>query len=568
MPQSVQGKKIGQYELLAQLTVGGMSQLFLGASTDGDGPRQLVVIKRIQPDSASDENFISMFLDEARITASFNHPSITRVLDLGEDDGRLFVAMELIAGANLNDVFDACASQQEVLPMGFSAAVIHDCATALHYAHTFRTPAGVDGSVIHRDVAQKNIMVTYDGEVKLLDFGIAKVRNAISRTKAGTVKGTAGYMSPEQVRGEVVDPRSDVFSLGIVLWEMITGRRLFSAGSEAEEMRLILTRPIEAPHDVADWIPESLSKVAMRALARKKEERFASAREFARALEIQCPELLYDDEQRMEFMHKLFTARIAATEALNEAARHPDQPALLATAVEGLEAHALAVPPSSPPGPKVSGPRRNKNAPAHTSPEEEGLLLLALEADRLGERPRRRPLPNLSMPFFVVITVLICVGLAYQIFVVERRPTRSGLQRFPGDPIEKDDDVPTTAEAKPRFELPGVDTHSKQPPQPQRADEPVATVFIPAPVLRVEKSPLEKRGARGEVTLALFPEASVFRGSEKLGSGNLMNFALPAGQHRLTVVGADGVEHSLPLIVSAGKNKPQRFRLEDLPAAK
>ncbi len=570
MAASIRGERMGRYELLAQLTSGGMSELFLGATTEPNGVRQLVVIKRIVPGSASDENFISMFLDEARITASFTHSSIAQVLDLGKSEGGLYVAMELISGANLNDVFDACAAHQKVLPLGFSASVVHDCALALHYAHTFRTFAGDDGSVIHRDVAQKNIMVTYEGEVKLLDFGIAKVRNALSRTRAGTVKGTAGYMSPEQVRGEPLDGRSDVFSLGIVLWEMITGRRLFSAGTESDEMRLILKGPIQVPHEFAEWIPRSLSQVTMKALARAPDDRYASAREMSGALESRCSDVLYDADQRHEFMHGLFTERVAAMKTLFEAAQTPDQPHLLDAALLGLEQHRLALTPSasSPPRPargaapheKPSSPRRKKKDD-DTSRVDELLLLKALEADRVAQT--QKPLRTLTMPFVLAVVALLCAGLAFRVFIVETRPTKSGLQRFAGDPVEEEPAEPPAAE--PQFTVPGVTPVAVAPPKAEPVSTP--TLVMPAPVLKIER-PAERppRGGQGDVTLAIFPEASVFRGNERLGSGNLISFALPAGTHQLTVVGADGVHHSLPLLVAAGKNKPQRFRLEDLPA--
>ena len=511
---SIRGEKIGRYELLAPLNAGGMSQVFLGATTAADGKRELVVIKRLLPDSATDEHFIAMFLDEARITAGFNHSSIARVIDLGSDGGSLYVAMELISGANLNDVFDTCASKQEVLPLGFTASVAHDCALALHYAHTFRDATGADGSVIHRDVAQKNIMVTYEGEVKLLDFGIAKARNALSRTRAGTVKGTAGYMSPEQVRGETVDARSDVFSLGVVLWEMTTGRRLFAAPTEIDEMKLILSGPIVPPHQVAQWIPASLSEVTMAALARSRDERYSSARELARALSTRCEDLLFDSAGRREFMHRLFERRIETTAALFEAAGQPAQPELLEAALAALEHES---PPLPAPAPKSSGPRRKKKEPANqedTSQVNERLLLLALEADRLGEKPRRAML-SLTTPFVVAVTVLLCVMVAYKLFVVDRRPTRSGLQRYQGDPIEDEQEAKAPigavgASGPPSFEphgVPGVDTGETL----VGASSP--SLVLPPPSVKSEKAPR----AQGEVTLAIFPEASVFRGAEKLG---------------------------------------------------
>src|SRR4051812_26219417 len=270
------GMKIGKYEILTQLTSGGMAELFLGYTAGPGGFRKYVVVKRILPDAKDNDQFVKMFLDEARITAAFNHPNIGQVFDLGEDGAGLFLAMEFIAGQNLNQVTAACAKQRAVLPLGLSASVVHDLALALHYAHTFTDPAGKPFPVIHRDVAQKNVMVTYNGVVKLLDFGIAKARGSLGRTNVGTVKGTTGYMSPEQVRGEELDGRSDVFGLGVVLWEMCTGRRLFSGETEIEEMKLILSQPIPRPTELVDVIPEALSDIVLRSLARERADRFPS----------------------------------------------------------------------------------------------------------------------------------------------------------------------------------------------------------------------------------------------------------------------------------------------------
>lgn len=485
-----------------------MSQLFLAASRTPRSRLKYVVIKRILADAASDEQFISMFLDEARITASLWHSGISRVLDLGQDSKGLYVAMEFIAGANLNEVFDACALKQEVLPLGFSASVVHDCALALHYAHTLRDAEGLDGSVIHRDVAQKNIMVTYEGQVKLLDFGIAKARNTLSRTKTGTVKGTAGYMSPEQVRGELVDARSDVFSLGIVLWEMITGTRLFAASSAIDEMKLILSGPIALPHEFAGWVPPSLSRVTMRALERASQDRYGSAKEFADAIATECSELLHDCAQRQRFMQSLFADRFAATQALFEAAARPDEPGLVDAAVLSLEQHSQA--------PQGSTTRQMPRV-------ETTAFIVKPRSDRSTRKLKA-----------LVVTLVVCSvgGLAFKALSFERapnsRPVDSAANVHPG--------------------LPGVDSAWSRAIQP------------------VEKIEETNQRARGEITIAIFPEASVFRGAEKLGSGHWLTFSLPPGRHSLIAVGADGVRHRLTLSVLAGRNKPQRFRLDELPA--
>ena len=314
------GTTVGKYELLTQLSTGGMAELFLGFTPGPGGFRKYVVVKRILPEARDNEQFVKMFLDEARITAAFSHPNIGQVFDLGDDQDGLYLAMEFIGGQNLNQVTNGCARARAVMPLGFSASVVHDCALALHYAHTFKDPTGKDYPVIHRDVAQKNIMVTYEGLVKLLDFGIAKARGTLGKTHAGAVKGAAGYMSPEQVRGEPLDGRSDVFSLGVVLYEMITGRRLFSGNTETDEMRMILEAPIQRPSELLNVIPEELSDVAMKALARNKAERFASAKEMSRALSSTCAHLLFDQEQRAVFMRELFEDKMLATQQLLESA--------------------------------------------------------------------------------------------------------------------------------------------------------------------------------------------------------------------------------------------------------
>ncbi len=536
MPAGFLGEKVGRYELLAQLTAGGMSQLFLGATTGPGGFRKYVVIKRILPDSASDENFVSMFLDEARITASFSHPNIAHVFELGEDHGGFYVAMEFISGANLNDVFDACALKQRVLPLGFSASALHDCALALHYAHTFRTAAGDDAGVIHRDVAQKNIMVTYDGQVKLLDFGVAKARNALASTKAGTVKGTAGYMSPEQVRGGPLDGRSDVFSLGIVLWEMTTGRRLFSANTEVEEMRLILSGPIQSSRECAEWIPEPLEAVTMRALARDRDDRYPNAKEFARALSSECGDLLFDVDARSAFMRELFTERVEATRSLFEAADQPKRPELLREALQGLEDLGLAVAADAP-------PRKRRKGLVDPGAANDEAIDRALKVDRQARR-RKRAVTQLVFAGALTVTGALAVAVAAKHFAT--RPPAAALPA----PVPE----PTLADSEPA--LPGVPRLQAF----EKNDDSVDPAPAPAPKQNT------KRSGSGDVTLALFPEASVFRGTEKLGAGHLVSFALPAGTHRLTVVGADGVRRVLPLTVQSGKNKPQRFRLEDLPS--
>ena len=317
---------MGKYELLAQLTVGGMSEVFVAFTSGPGGFLKHVVLKRILPEVRSQEHFVQMFMDEARITAGLNHANIGQVFDLGEDDeGSLFLSMEFIPGQNLNQIYRAALKKgMRGLPVGLSCAVVRDVCRALHYAHTFTDPSGEPAPVIHRDVAQKNIMVTYDGVTKLVDFGIAKARSSMGRTQVGTVKGTTGYMSPEQVRGEELDGRSDVFCAGVVLYELLTGHRLFSARTEYEEMVACLQSPIVPPQErVPSLVSRELNDVVMKALERDRNRRFASGREMARAIEAAVGSTLYDAEQTGGLMKQLFASKVEATRALLDSAGEP-----------------------------------------------------------------------------------------------------------------------------------------------------------------------------------------------------------------------------------------------------
>ncbi|HLL52070.1 MAG TPA: serine/threonine-protein kinase [Myxococcaceae bacterium] len=304
--------------MLCRLSSGGMSEIFLAFQRGLAGFHKVVVLKQILPDIQGEEEIVRMFLDEAKITAAFNHPHIAQVFDLDVQDDELFLAMEFVPGATLIEVARACRLADEPIPLGFSLTTLRDTALALHYAHTFKDPLGRSRQVIHRDVAEKNIMVTYDGVTKLLDFGIAKAQGRESRTAAGKVKGTSGYMSPEQIMGEMLDPRSDVFSLGVVLHECFTGMRLFYGKDAEEGMKAALENKPPPPSRLNPEVGPELDAVVMRALARDRKDRFSSALELARALERAGQGRMWLPEQCGELMLRHFSDRRDQTRKLLE----------------------------------------------------------------------------------------------------------------------------------------------------------------------------------------------------------------------------------------------------------
>jgi hypothetical protein len=279
-----------------------------------------VVLKTILPDIVGEEDFVRMFLDEARTTAGFNHPHIAHVYELDTSEDVLFMAMEFVQGCTLVEMARACRQAREPIPIGMTLAAVRDTALALHYAHTFVDPRGRRQVVIHRDVAEKNIMVTYEGVTKLLDFGIAKALGKAGRTSAGMVKGTSGYMSPEQIRGEPLDGRSDLFSLGVVLHECLTGLRLFHGKNAEEGMLAALKGEVAPPSRWNALVPPEVDAVVLRALSRDRDARFGTALEMGRAIERAAPGALWHPEQSGEQVLRHFADRRAETRRVLEAA--------------------------------------------------------------------------------------------------------------------------------------------------------------------------------------------------------------------------------------------------------
>ena len=265
------GQRLGRYQLIRRLAVGGMAEIYL-ARLPGvgiEGFEKLVVLKRILPQHALDPELLRMFLDEARLSATLTHPHVTEVYDVGTDGEAPFFAMEYVLGANLRQLMQAHAKEQAgPLPLEHAIGIVAAAAAGLHYAHEKRGPGGEPLHIVHRDVSPSNVLVSYDGAVKVSDFGIAKWAHQRTQTQEGALKGKFGYMSPEQCRGKPLDARSDVFALGTILYELTTGEPPFSAASDFEILNKIVGGPPEPPRWTGGRVyPAALSAIVMRALA-------------------------------------------------------------------------------------------------------------------------------------------------------------------------------------------------------------------------------------------------------------------------------------------------------------
>lgn len=278
-------RTLGRYTLERKLATGGMAEIWVGHRAGPAGFKKDVVLKRILPHLAEDPKFVEMFLDEARLAAALSHPNIAQIFELGEADGDYFIAMEFVEGHDLQAILERAAEVGSRVPPSIAARIVADACTALDYAHNFRDREGRHARLVHRDVSPQNILVSRDGIVKLVDFGVAKAATSTHKTQTGAVKGKLSYMSPEQISGQSVDARSDIFSLGIVLYEAVTGRRPFGHESELLAITAILNEHPARPCEITGDLPTELEAIILQALEKSPADRFQSAAEMHAALE-------------------------------------------------------------------------------------------------------------------------------------------------------------------------------------------------------------------------------------------------------------------------------------------
>ncbi|AFE09336.1 serine/threonine protein kinase [Corallococcus coralloides DSM 2259] len=301
----------GKYQLLKKLATGGMAEVWLARQTGIEGFQKELVVKRILPHLAEDREFVEMFKNEALIAARFNHPNIAQVYEFGEANGTYYIAMEFIHGEDLGRVMRKASGMNQWIARPLAIRIVASACEGLYYAHSRNDDRGQPLNVVHRDISPQNILISFDGSVKLVDFGIAKAADQASMTKSGAIKGKFAYMAPEQAAGKHLDRRADIFAIGLVLYEMLTGHRPLKKDSELATLQAAMECAIPSPSEVAD-VPRDMDHVVMRALAKSADDRYDNAREFQTALE----ELLVNERwlvtsgQISELMKTLFAERL------------------------------------------------------------------------------------------------------------------------------------------------------------------------------------------------------------------------------------------------------------------
>lgn len=309
---------MGVYKVGARIGRGGMAEVFLAIQEGLGGFEKLVVIKRIRDHLCLNEEFVQMFLDEARLAANLQHPNVVQIHDIGQDENGYFIVMEYLQGETVSFVLGALGDQGNTMPTRLVCRIGSCIAAGLHHAHTATSPLGEPQPIVHRDVTPSNIIVCYNGVPKILDFGVAKVAPQFHETATGTIKGKAPYLAPEQVQEKAVDARTDVFQMGIVLHEMLTGKRLFQGETVHEVMSAVMRAPIPAPSTLNFEVPPLVDQIVLQCLERDPEQRPASADVVRRQLDEAMRELggTVSDSDVGEWMRAGFEQRFEQRQLL------------------------------------------------------------------------------------------------------------------------------------------------------------------------------------------------------------------------------------------------------------
>jgi serine/threonine-protein kinase len=441
---------LGKYRLIAELGHGGMADVYLAVAHGPAGFNKLMVVKQIRPQFADDPEFLSMFLDEARLAARLSHPNVVQTNEVGEDQGRYFMAMEYLEGQPLNRVIHRVSKVEGQLPLGMYLRILVDVLAGLHHAHELCDYDETPLEVVHRDVTPHNVFVTYDGMVKIVDFGIAKALSSSAETRAGVLKGKVAYMAPEQMRGERVDRRADVYSVGVMLWEAATGRRLWKGKPDVAILQEVMSGRAPSPSSVNPSVPPRLEAICNRALSPNREDRYATAAELATDIEALLEDrnervtlrdvgklvsgVFYQDRARMRAIveEQLKSAQHLVTDewrAVN-IPRIPDPPTVSSDPSRGLEAARIS---GTPPPVSGSDPRSisgmSEGTPV-TGPTHSSSLVVTGLASQSGAEPRRR------LRLFAVSGTVALATAALGVWLIARSSNSSEEPAAVASPVE------------------------------------------------------------------------------------------------------------------------------------
>ncbi|MBL8622681.1 MAG: serine/threonine protein kinase [Myxococcales bacterium] len=531
------GMRLGRYEIVRHLATGGMAEIYLArASGIGDFERY-VVIKVIAGERRGNAQFVRMFLDEARLAAGLHHASIAQVYEVGEDGGEFYYAMEYVHGDTVRSLLDECSRAQVRIPLEVAIAVAIGAASGLHHAHERESADGRPLDIVHRDVSPSNVMVGYDGAVKVLDFGIARASERATETESGVVKGKYAYMAPEQCRAQPVDRRADVFALGIVLYELATQHRAFKADSDFETMSRIVNGEITPPTMLVPGFPPALEAIVLRAMAPAPARRYQTAAELGDALEAfaESHGLAISQRAVERFMQSVYGARPEPWRAAGAAARSGGGTPRPGPALP-LPAPAGSQPSGSAAGLRTPGPNPPPAAaltpsPVASLPRTDSLVAPAVTLTPAPEPARR----SLARPVAVGLGLVAAGVLAAVLASGGGGPSASGTAstRVAGAGAPSSPTPTAPASPAPASPAAPLATATAAPTAPPAAPAtPPAPVEAPAAPRAVAAPP-----AAATVTIHLEstpPGAAVYVGKARRGATPL-DLTVPRGDRPLAV---------------------------------
>jgi serine/threonine-protein kinase len=566
----------GKYQPFATLGEGGMAQVFLAVARGPMGFNKLVVLKRMRSQLAQDAGLVTMFLDEARLAARLGHPNVVHTYEVGEQAGLFFIAMEYLEGQPLNRVLAEARRQGRAVDPGVWVRIVCDALAGLHYAHELKDYDGSPLRVVHRDVSPHNVFVTYDGQVKVVDFGIAKAALSQTQTGVGVLKGKVAYMSPEQASGQKVDRRADVFAVGIVLWELITGHKLFAHEYAATTLHKLLDEPTPRMSAVLPEIDHELDDLVARALERDPELRFQSALEMREALETWAR--AHGGLVRQDDVGRLVTEMFADVRDAVQKQIHSHMAAVAADA--GTDPHT------------PSGNVRWHDSgvlPAievHHAPGRSGSAVVRQAPARASGGPaaeRRRRTVTL------LVAGMLVGGLIAAAFIVPRVVAHTGAvaagpqsSASPGQAQAQPSSVSAPvvpASAREVASEPSSATASSTAPSAASTPtaSPTSSAITQGPVPSPRPAnPLVPQGAGaptaqtataapepGYLSFDTYPWTRVSEGGRMLGETPLMRVSLTPGVHVLTLDNADrNIHRTFTVTIKSGETSSHRLGLE------
>ena len=539
--------RLGKYQLIRKIAAGGMAEVFLARSEGPAGFSKLAVVKRILPHLIENEEFVQMFLNEARLAAQLNHPNVIQIFELGQQDDIYFLAMEVVDGPNLRKLTKATIKAGEKLPVPAALRMISLACEGLAYAHEFRDERGRALELVHRDISPDNLLLSRQGSVKVADFGIAKASTLPSLTKSGTIKGKVSYMAPEQIRGMPLDKRSDLFSLGVVLHEVLSGTKPFDSESEVSAMRSILQDDPRRICELRSDVPPAIQPILDRALAKDRDARYPDCRAFQADLErllMTFPEPVRPMDLAALVERYFPREPVAETAPGQDAELASVESSLLRTARSGaLDGLATNIKPRSPP----------RTAPG-------------LQPTREAPRPSGR-----AVPLAIGVGAVVLLGVGG--FVLTHHPDAPRIERITvplrpaspartavASPAPDPGDLPAPAPKAPPAPAPAP----KAPPAPAPAPVAVAAP-APAPAPRREAPHAHRRPARpGSVAVYVQPWAAVSVDGKPYGITPIKPIALPAGRHQVELSNTDlHVKRTKAISVRSGQETVLKVNLAE-----